>query len=238
MDSVPFSLLLVVLGLAPSLIWLWFFVRRDPHPEPRSLIARTFLMGIIVSPIAIILQQIFKTHVDQSIQSSSFIFWAALVEEFIKFAAVYIVVIRNPEFDEPVDAMIYMITAALGFAAMENILVAFSAVSSGVNVVFGTLALRFIGATVLHALSSGIVGYFLGMSWFFLHHKTKLILLGLGIATLFHATFNILIATNSNQVSSLILTTVLLVAMAFLLSVLFDKMKDRDTGTLEQLTLA
>ena len=30
---------------------------------------------------------------------------------------------RNPVFDEPEDAMIYMIVVALGFAAVENILV-------------------------------------------------------------------------------------------------------------------
>jgi RsiW-degrading membrane proteinase PrsW (M82 family) len=227
---------LVILGLAPSLIWLSFYLKRDCHPEPKSLLAKAFLMGIIISPLAILLQLGFSElryifNFEFLYQGTpAFFLWSSFVEEFLKFLAVYLVIVRSPEFDEPVDGIIYMISAALGFAAIENILVMFNLIPDGAGTALNTLALRFVGATLLHALASGLMGYFLAMSWFFQEHRKKLIVFGLAISTLFHATFNILIAfaqESANPVIGLIYTTFLLIILAFLISILFDKIKER-----------
>ena len=228
---------LVGLGLAPSLIWLSFYLKKDCHPEPKHMLAKAFLMGIIISPFAILLQLGFseiRSIFDYEIfapGSPVFFLWSSFVEEFLKFFAVYLVVMRSPDFDEPVDAMIYMITVALGFAAIENILVMFNLIPDGAGTALNTLALRFVGATLLHALASGLMGYFLAVSWFFQEHKKKLIVFGLTIATLFHAVFNMLIASaqeSANPVIGLVYTTFLLIILAFLVSILFDKIKERD----------
>ena len=136
---------------------------------------------------------------------------------------------RSPEFDEPIDAMIYMITAGLGFAAMENILVMFRVFPDGAQATMATWGLRFTGATLLHALSSGLMGYFLAMSWFFQDHKKKLILIGFIMATIFHFTFNTFLSAFDNRLTGLVYSTSLLMVMAFLVSVLFDKIKERHT---------
>lgn len=229
---------LVTLGFVPSIIWLVFYLRKDCHPEPKYLIVKTFLMGIIISPAAIQFQLLFVTalawltRAQAQTAGPGFFLWAAFVEEVVKFLAVQWIVLRSPEFDEPVDAMIYMITAALGFAAMENILALFRSVYDGAHV-FDTLrmwTLRFVGATLLHTLASAIVGYFLALSWFFGAHRKKLLLVGIIIATLLHFTFNILLTINTQNVSDprpLWYTTGLLIIMAFLVSVLFDKIKER-----------
>ena len=226
-------LLLVGLGLLPSLVWLVFYLRKDCHPEPKYLVIKTFLMGIIISPLAIILQLLFVQIAQQyapgiNARGPAFFLWAAFVEELVKFYAVKMTVLRDPEFDEPVDAMIYMITAALGFAAMENILVMFQVLPDGASAAFNVWTLRFVGATLLHALSSGLAGYFLAMAWFFHAHRQKLANIGLAIATVFHFTFNLFLSTSSNQLNSLISTTALLIGMGFLVSVLFDRIKERD----------
>ena len=229
--------LLVTLGLAPSLIWLSFYLKKDCHPEPKYLLTKAFLMGIIISPLAILLQLGFSElknlfefgFLDQG--TPAFFLWSSFVEEFLKFFAIYLVVVRTPEFDEPVDGMIYMISAALGFAAIENILMMFNIIPDGAGTALNTLALRFVGATLLHALASGLMGYFLAMSWFFREHKKKLLVFGLAIATLFHAAFNMLIAfaqESANPVVGLIYTTFLLIILAFLVSILFDKIRERD----------
>ncbi|OGN02618.1 MAG: hypothetical protein A2655_02750 [Candidatus Yanofskybacteria bacterium RIFCSPHIGHO2_01_FULL_43_42] len=234
--SPVYAATLVTLGLAPSLVWLSFYLRRDCHPEPKHLLTKAFLMGIIISPLAILLQLGFaelRTLIGLEIFSQgtpTFFLWSSFVEEFLKFFAIYLVILRSPEFDEPVDGMIYMITAALGFAAIENILVMLNLIPNGAGTALNTLALRFIGATLLHALASGLIGYFLAMSWFFQEHKKKLIVFGLAIATLFHAAFNMLIAfaqESANPVVGLVYTTFLLIILAFLVSVLFDKIKER-----------
>lgn len=224
---------LIFLGLLPSLIWLAFYYREDCHPEPKQLLARTFLMGIIVAPLAIVLQLGFLKmsvpihDLTESVLSKTpmFFLWAALVEELIKFFAVYILIMRRPEFDEPLDGMVYMITAALGFAAIENVLILFQILPDGAFMTLSTLILRFIGATLLHALASGIAGYFLGMAWIIKHHSKKILTVGLLIATFFHFGFNMIISTLDSPASALFYTTILLLFMALLISVLFDRLK-------------
>ncbi len=238
--SLPYSVLLVFLGFIPSLIWLNFYFREDCHPEPKSLLTKVFLMGIVVSPLAILLQLAMVQCGEIATlkkfcpptgfllpNSPEFFMWSAFVEELIKFYAVKIMVLNNPEFDEPIDAMIYMMAASLGFAAIENTLIVFQTTPDGVAVTINTLILRFIGATLLHALSGGLLGYFLAISWFFQHHRKKLIIIGMLMATFFHFTFNIIIFAFEGQVSALLYTTSLLLGMAFLISILFDRLKDR-----------
>ncbi len=238
------NIVLITLGLIPSLVWLYFYSRKDCHPEPKNLLAQTFLMGIIISPIAILLQFSFAQFVSTfagvsqaTAQNTSYFFlWAAVVEEAIKFYAIRMLIMRNPEFDEPIDAMIYMITAGLGFAAMENILVMFRVFPDGTQATLATWALRFTGATLLHALSSGLLGYFLAMSWFFRDHKRKLVFIGLIMATIFHFTFNTFLSAFDNRLTGLVYSTSLLVVMAFLVSILFDKIKERHATTTVGLT--
>ena len=240
--SLPYGTLLVVLGFLPSLIWLNFYFREDCHPEPKHLLIKVFLMGIIISPLAILFQLLLvKCESVASLRgfcfptgiltpsSPEFFLWSAFVEEVVKFYAIKLMILKNPEFDEPIDAMIYMMAAALGFAAIENTLIIFQTVSDSVAITINTLILRFVGATLLHALSSGLLGYFLAISWFFQNHRKKLFIIGLIMATMFHFTFNILIFAFEGQVLSLLYTTSLLLGMAFLISILFDKLKDRHT---------
>jgi|SRR3989344_292248 len=228
--------ILVAVGLAPSVFWLSFYLKKDCHPEPKHLIANTFLMGIIVSLIALAFQYLFlmvnPTEAYMPEETGSFFLWAAFVEEFVKFMAVWIIILRNPEFDEPVDAMIYMITAGLGFAAAENILVMFRVISDGASAALGVWALRFMGAVLLHALSCAVLGYFLAISWFYQHHRKKLIVIGFIMATLFHFAFNTFLSAFNSQFIGLLYSTSLLVIMAFLVAVLFDKIRERHEQTL------
>jgi len=229
------DVLLIALGFTPSLLWLLWWLRKDSHPEPKTMLTKVLLVGIMLSPLAIVAQLLFVQlfanifHADAWAFSNSpwFFLWAAFVEEVVKYLAVFFVVLRNPVFDEPVDAMVYMLTAAMGFAAMENILVLGRVLPDGLTATVGLLGLRFAGATLLHALSSALLGYFLALSWFYSRHKRALFWLGLSMATVFHWVFNLFISQMQETVS-LFFSTLLLIAMAFLISVLFDKIKERD----------
>lgn len=220
--------LLIMLGTLPSMIWLGYWLRKDAHPEPKSLITKVLLLGIMFSPLAIVFELTFAQMVGAS-SGPGFYLWAAFVEEVVKYLAVYFVVLRSPDFDEPVDAMIYMLTAAMGFAAMENILVINRVIGDGVVAAIGVWGLRFAGATLLHALSSALLGYFIAMSWFYFEHRKILFVAGLAFATAFHWIFNLFIS-QMHQSVSLAFSTLLLIVMAFLISVLFDKIKERGSG--------
>ena len=65
----------------------------------------------------------------------------------------------------------------------------------------------------------------------FQDHKRKLIAIGLMVATIFHFTFNVFLSAFDNRLTGLVYSTSLLVVMAFLISVLFDKIKERHAVT-------
>ena len=45
----------IIFALAPSVIWLLFFLRKDSHPESNRMILTVFLLGILAAiPAALI----------------------------------------------------------------------------------------------------------------------------------------------------------------------------------------
>jgi RsiW-degrading membrane proteinase PrsW (M82 family) len=232
--SISTIVLLVVLGFLPSLVWLGFYIKKDWHPDPKYLISKTFLLGIIMAPLAVIAQWVFRgialgLKPDYDIQSSVIFFlWAAFIEEAVKFLVVRFVVLHNSEFDEPLDAMIYMISAAMGFAAVENVLILFQAIPNGAEAAIQIWLLRFVGATLLHAVASAVVGYFLALSWFYNHHSGKLITIGLGIATIMHLIFNVILLGSKGKPEGFLYSTIFLMFMAGIVATLFRKLKKRE----------
>jgi len=184
--------LCVFLGLIPSIIWLLLYLRQDVHPEPKKTVLKIFFWGALATIPAVVLEMgVIKGLGKLNIPSIfiSILYWfigIALVEEALKYLVVKGQVLRDPEFDEPVDAMLYMIIAALGFAAVENILVLFSESSFFIRII----VFRFLGAVLLHTLSSGTLGYFLALSFFESKKRLKLLVLGFGLAVILHGFFN------------------------------------------------
>lgn len=181
------SFLAIPLGIAPTLIWLFFYLKKDLHSEPRHMVALTFLGGMAIAPLALFaesgaLEFLKALAVPIALQDALVLFVAsALIEEFLKFAVVRFLVIHSRAFDEPVDGMVYLIIAALGFAAIENILILGPLLNESVGEALLTGLMRFWGANFLHALASGVVGYF---------YMRGVWGRGLLLGTLFHGFFN------------------------------------------------
>ncbi len=192
-------ILMIILGIIPGFAWLVFYMKEDArHPEPKRLILYAFIAGGLVTVFVLQLQIWVNNWVTgQGISTYSLISFVFLgaVEEIFKFIAVYIAVSWRKEFDEPIDAMFYMIVAALGFATVENIASIIQASSLAVSSPgpLETSALRFIGATLLHSLTSAVVGYYWGKAIARKETRWTAIGWGLAIATLLHALFNYLI---------------------------------------------
>lgn len=222
------TILAIILGFLPGLAWLFFYLQEDIHPEPKKLIFLTFIMGAVSAVFALGVEISLKPALGgigmEKLTLSSLVV-LALIEELLKFGAAYFSVHKNPAFDEPVDAMIYMVIAALGFATVENL----GAVTSGspsqtaiLSDAFTTTSLRFVGATLLHSLTSALIGYYwaLGIREF----KTKkYILFGLLLASGLHSVFNYLIIAYGN----VLYTAVFLVLVGFFVLNDFEKLKRR-----------
>jgi RsiW-degrading membrane proteinase PrsW (M82 family) len=159
------SLFIAILGgVLPALIWLTFWLLEDRcQPEPKRYIFLCFVGGMLAVWPALIIEQWMAT---QFSGTTLLVGWAA-TEEILKFGAAALIALMWADYDEPIDAVIYLVTAALGFSAMENALFLLTPVAAGDllrSVV--TEDLRFIGATLLHTLSSGTIGVMLALSFY------------------------------------------------------------------------
>lgn len=180
-------------GILPALAWLWFWRREDSkHPEPRRLIALAFFGGVVAVAIVIPLEKFVASFLVS--QTIIFTAWSA-IEEITKYLAARFTVLNRKDNDEPIDPVIYMVTVALGFAAAENTLFLLSPLAGSTfleTLVTGNL--RFVGATLLHILSSSMIGVALGFS-FYKPRRTKRLFVfgGVILAILLHSLFNFLI---------------------------------------------
>ncbi len=190
----PLSILFAIAGgILPTFVWLWFWLREDQrHPEPKRLLLLTFILGMCGVPVAIPLEQLFTSV--SSLPIIVFFGWA-LIEELLKYLAAYAGGMHTQAEDEPIDAMIYVITAALGFAAAENTLFILQPLVTG-DLFTGlvTLNIRFIGTTLLHILSSATIGAAVAFSFYKSNRvRHEYFMMGLVGATVLHTIFNFLI---------------------------------------------
>jgi RsiW-degrading membrane proteinase PrsW (M82 family) len=180
-------------GILPALAWLWFWRREDSeHPEPRRLIALAFFAGMVTVAIVIPMERFVQPFF--SSQTLVFTAWS-IIEEVMKFTAARFTVLRRREDDEPIDPVIYMVTVALGFAAAENTLFLLSPLGGDTFAqTFITGNLRFIGATLLHVLSSAVIGVALALA-FYRPRRVKrwYALYGVILACVLHSAFNFFI---------------------------------------------
>ncbi|MBI2025419.1 PrsW family intramembrane metalloprotease [Candidatus Kaiserbacteria bacterium] len=180
-------------GLLPSFIWLYFLIKEDAsHPEPRSLIALTFVAGMAAVPLALPLEHYAKEYLNGSL--SVITAWA-LIEETLKYGMAAALILWRRAVDEAPDYVIYMITIALGFASAENMLFLVTPISDGdIAISFFTGDVRFLGATLLHVVASAAIGFALAFSVRYRPHiRICAAALGLILATALHTAFNMLI---------------------------------------------
>ena len=227
-------------GILPALLWLWFWLREDRlHPEPRGLLIFSFIAGMIAVVPAMYAEQWVCEQVMVSSLSECptglitakdvwfvIIGWA-VIEEVLKYGASYYAALRRRENDEPIDALIYLITAALGFAALENTLFLSGAIKTGgifegVNI--GVL--RFVGASLLHVVTSGFIGFCIALAFYKARMAKRLyrffgILGAIALHTLFN--FYILESAGDAQMSFTVFAFVWLTIILLLVG--FEKVK-------------
>jgi protease PrsW len=184
-------------GILPSLLWLTFWLFEDRyHPEPKKYLFLTYVLGgLIVWPV-LKLEQLAMLYASGTMV---LLCWA-FIEEAGKTFAAFLGGLLWPVYDEPIDAVIYLVTAALGFAAVENTLFLMSSFDQGLAQVVVTGDLRFIGATLLHTLASATVGLALALSYTkSIGTRRFMIFFGVVLATTLHTLFNFFILKGGNE---------------------------------------
>lgn len=211
-------------GILPALVWLLFWLREDrKRPEPKYRIAEAFIAGMATVLLVLPIQT--STHASLShFMPLMFLVWAAL-EEILKYGACYITALHTESNDEPIDPLIYMLTTALGFSAMENTLFLLNPLMDG-NVVetIVTGNMRFIGASLLHVLSSGVIGLFIALSFYGSRiQKRAYLAIGIAAAIALHTIFNLFIIKDTDGTAFAAFGAVWMAVIVLML--LFEKVK-------------
>jgi RsiW-degrading membrane proteinase PrsW (M82 family) len=211
-------------GFIPALVWLFFWLREDHlRPEPLLRITGTFLAGAFAVLLVLPLQK-FVDHIVPSMSLTEFGLWA-IIEESFKFGAAYFIAIRSLDNDEPLDPLMYMIVAALGFVALENTLFIINPLLQqdiAGSILTGNL--RFIGASLLHIVSSSTIGVALALTFYKGHAARFWWTTWAFIVSIFiHTAFNLFII-NGNDFGTL-MTFATVWAGITILMLIFEKVK-------------
>lgn len=196
----PKTLILAILsGIVPAIFWLWFWLRQEDREdrEPIGLIIVSFILGGLIVFVAVALEKYSLNFIKEN--TTQIIVWA-IIEELLKFIGVMVIIFGNKNVDQPIDYPMYFIATALGFAALENFLYLINPFSvSGTIVGMLTGNLRFLGSTLLHAISSAMIGSALGLSFYLKQYRAIYLFVGIMCAIILHSIFNFFIMKGSGE---------------------------------------
>ncbi len=166
--------------------------------EPLGLLVATFVLAVLFATFAAVVNSVagppMQAILGPAIGSVLFFFLiVGPVEETVKLLAVRVFAYRSDTFDAVIDGAVYGAVAGLGFAAIENAIYISATVAEAdaglLGVAAGIATLRgLVGPG--HVIYSAIAGYYLGLAKFNPEHAGPLVVKGLLIAAVVHATYN------------------------------------------------
>ena len=187
-------LIILSAALLPAIL-LWLYIwKKDTQKEPTSLLVKAVLWGVaIIIPVAIL-----ETGIESMLfgvegkptslfgtTTMAFVV-AALPEETFKLLALWMVLRKNPYFDEHFDGIVYAVCVGLGFAAFENIMYVF-----GEEDWFSTAIVRALLAVPGHYVFAILMGYYYSV-YHFVDHSPKVAACVLLVPVLAHGTYDTL----------------------------------------------
>ena len=187
------DLILIITSAFLPAILLWFYIwKKDTQKEPTSWLVKAMLLGVAICiPVAIVESGIETLLFGLDGKPSSL--WgtttlafvvAALPEETFKLFALWMVLRKNPHFDEHFDGIVYAVCVGLGFAAFENIMYVL-----GEEDWLSTAIVRALLAVPGHYAFAILMGYYYSV-YHFVDHSPKIAASVLLMPVLAHGTYD------------------------------------------------
>lgn len=153
---------LLILAIAPVItIVLWMYLKDKYDKEPVHILTKFFTFGVLISVLAIYVEEwfininVFKESMN--IFYMSFIV-AGLVEEGLKSLILIPNLLKEKNFNEKLDGIIYSVFLSLGFATVENIIYI---LSEDPTSAFEVGVIRSVISVPAHMLFGVIMGYYI-----------------------------------------------------------------------------
>lgn len=235
------QLLLVLLSaLAPVAVALLYIFRKDSaQPEPAKWLAKAFLYGVLSALLSFVfsmpLGTIFGIELDAEVYPSIFdafadaFLLAAIPEELAKFIMLWLLLRKNPHFDEKFDGIVYAVCIGMGFAGIENVMYLAGGIEDDTWIGIG------IGRALFsipgHFLFAVLMGYYYSLYYFGIDRSTKAKVMILAAPILAHGLFDgILFCTNVDEG----LSVICLLLFLYLFNKLRKKGKERIESLMNQ----
>lgn len=125
---------MLIASLLPAVLLLLYIWKKDTQKEPTYMLMKTVSWGIgIIIPVIVVEKIIGLMLLGENgspttlVDTTAMAFLvAAIPEESFKLLALWMVLKKNPFFDEHFDGIVYAVCVGLGFAAVENVSFVFS----------------------------------------------------------------------------------------------------------------
>ena len=186
-------------ALLPAILLFLYIWRKDAQPEPFKWLFRALLAGVIICvPVALVetlvMHYLFPSGGPTSLFGTTVeaFFVAAIPEEAAKLLALWLILRKNPYFDEHFDGIVYAVCVGLGFAAIENV----GYVLSGGEGWATVAAMRALLAVPGHYAFAILMGYYYAVYHFVDHSKIAAVKVIL-IPVLAHGVYDSLAMTGS-----------------------------------------
>ena len=167
-------LILLAAALLPAIL-LWIYIwKQDAQPEPTNWLVKAVLYGIGIGIPVALLEMVIENVLFDGEPTTLFgttvqaFFVAALPEESFKLLALWLVLRKNPYFDEHFDGIVYAVCVGLGFAALENVLYVVGAEDNWFSVAVSRALLAVPG----HYAFAVLMGYYYSV-YHFVDHSSR-----------------------------------------------------------------
>jgi RsiW-degrading membrane proteinase PrsW (M82 family) len=227
--------LLTLLSVLPALALTFYVYRSDVTTrEPLSLLVTTFILSILFATFAAIINSYARDLFAPLGAVGLVLFYFLIVgpgEETVKLLAVRLYAYTDDRFDSVVDGAVYGAISGLGFATIENSLyivtqleqageLAELSLGFGAILVGGDITAVRALAGPGHVIYSAIAGYYLGLAKFNPENRGPIVVKGLLLAALIHATYNSTVGLGSFIIASA--TGIPQLAAFFVFAIIFD----------------
>ena len=187
-------LVLLAAALLPA-IFLWYYIwKQDPQPEPTSWLVKATLYGVCIIVPVFVVESVIQLCLFGEEGPTSLIgttieafFIAALPEESFKLLALWLILRKNPYFDEHFDGIVYAVCVGLGFAAIENVGFVFQE-GNGLAVAIN----RALFAVPGHYAFAVLMGYYYSL-YHFVDHSSRTAACVLAIPVIAHGLYDAII---------------------------------------------
>ena len=147
-------LLFIIASIAPAMIILLYFYKKDRNREPMALLAKCFSGGILAAFICFCISALTKNNFSFyfSYDSSLSAPWLIMVllPDTLKWLILWLMVRKNKEFNEHADGIVYAVFQTMGFALMIHLLQIWTA-----NEMHGFILITLVPVQLIHGIMMG-----------------------------------------------------------------------------------